>query len=366
MNHNVIKFTRGVPPIESFPNQALVDCTASVIAEFGPVIQQYNPSLGFMPLRQLIAEEHKTQPERVIVGQGSLSLLDLAARLLINPGDEVYVESPTYDRTITTFRKAGARVKGFFVDHDGFDLDEMEQQLKIGPTPKLAYIISDFQNPSGTVLSEEKRRAVVALAKKYDFWIFEDTPYRKLRYKGTELPALHDLLPEQVWRMSSYSKTIAPGLRVGYMIVPEPLIKPMAKMAEDTYINTSYINQAIVFDYIRRGWFDDHLVELKDLYCQRLDAALEALEKYFHGKAKWIYPEGGFFIGIWLDMDGKSMSSSDLLVKAREVGLELSDGRGFYPDGGGGNFIRLPFCGLSPEEIREGVELLSRVISGLK
>lgn len=364
MNHNVIKFTRGVPPVESFPNQALVDCTASVMAEFGSVIQQYNPSLGFPPLRQLIAEEHKTQPERVIVGQGSLNLLDLAARLLINPGDEVYVESPTYDRTITTFRRAGAHVKGFPVDQDGLDLDEMEHQLKIGPTPKLAYIISDFQNPSGTVMSEEKRHGIVALAKKYNFWIFEDTPYRKLRYRGTELPALHDLLPEQVWRMSSYSKTIAPGLRVGYMIVPEPLIKPMAKMAEDTYINTSYITQAIVFDYIRRGWFDEHLVELKDLYCQRLDAALEALETNFHGKAKWIYPEGGFFIGVWLDMDRKPRSACDLLEKARAVGLELSDGRGFYPDGGGENFVRLPFCGLTPDEIHQGVMRLKQVVYG--
>lgn len=365
MNHSLIKFTRGVPPPESFPNLALVECTAAAIAEFGPVIQQYNPSRGFLPLRQMIAAEHQTQPERVLLGQGSLQLLDLAARLLIKPGDEVYVEAPTYDRTITALRRAGARVTGFPLEQDGPDLDQIERQLKAGPPPKLAYFISDFQNPSGTIMSEEKRRALVALAQKYNFWIFEDTPYRKLRYSGTDLPALHDLLPEQVWRMSSFSKTIAPGLRVGYMLIPEPFADPMAKMAEDTYINASYINQAIVYDYIRRGWFATHLAGLKNLYRQRLEAALGALATYFEGKASWTHPQGGFFVGVWLDKHGNSKPSADLLQAARSFGLELTDGRGFYPDGAGDNFVRLPFCGLTPQEIQEGVKRLSQVVSSL-
>jgi 2-aminoadipate transaminase len=366
MSENVIKFTRGVPPPESFPNQALAECTAAVIAEFGAVIQQYNPSQGFLPLRQLIAAEHHTQPERVLLGQGSLQLLDLAARLLIQPGDEVYVEAPTYDRTVTILRRAGARVTGFPVNLDGPDPDAIERRLKAGPPPKFAYIISDFQNPSGTVMAEEKRRAITALAEKYHFGIFEDTPYRQLRYSGTELPALHDLLPDQVWRMSSYSKTIAPGLRVGYMVIPEPFAKPMAKMAEDTYINASYINQAIAFDYIRRGWFASNLVVLKQLYRQRLEAALEALETCFAGRATWTHPQGGFFIGVWLNNDGNRISMEKLLPAARAAGLELTDGRGFYPDGSGDNFVRLPFCGLTPEEIRLGVERLDMVVSNLK
>jgi 2-aminoadipate transaminase len=361
MAQDLIKFTRGVPPIESFPNQALVECAATVINEFGPVIQQYNPSQGFLPLRQHIAELHGTLPERILLGQGSLQLLDLAARLLLKAGDEVYVEAPTYDRTVTILRRAGAQVTGFAVNHDGPDPDAIEKRLRSGPPPKFVYFISDFQNPSGTVMSEEKRRAITTLAKRYNFWIFEDTPYRLLRYLGTDLPALHDLLPEQVWRMSSYSKTIAPGLRVGYMIIPDAYISPMAKMAEDTYINASYINQAIVFDYIRRGWFDTRLVELKHLYRQRLDASLEALETHMAGKATWSHPEGGFFIGVWLNEE-KNQKFSNLLQKAKAVGLELTDGRGFYPDGSGENFIRLPFCGLTPDEIWQGVERLSRVV----
>lgn len=360
MAQDVIKFTRGVPPTESFPGPALVECAAAVISEYGAVIQQYNPSQGFFPLRQWIAAEHGVSPERVLLGQGSLQLLDLAARLLILPGDEAFVEAPTYDRTITTLRRAGARVTGFPLHEDGPDPDEIEKRLKLGVIPKLAYFISDFQNPSGMVMSEEKRRAIAALAEKYHFWVFEDTPYRSLRYSGTELPALHDLLPEQVWRMSSFSKTIAPGLRVGYMILPGPFAQPMAKMAEDTYINASYINQAIVFDYIRRGWFATHLAELKNLYRQRLNAALESLEHFFDGKAVWTRPEGGFFIGVWLD-EKKTPSLQNLLPAARANGLELTDGRGFYPNGGGANFVRLPFCGLTPDEIRQGVERLKAV-----
>lgn len=164
MTQNVIKFTRGVPSPESFPNQALVECTAAAIAEFGPFIQQYNPSQGFLPLRQRIAAEHGTLRKRILLGQGSLQLLHLAAWLLLKSGDEVYVEAPTYDRTITILRRAGARVTGFSVNHDGPDPDEMDRRLRTGPPPKFAYIISDFQNPSGTVMSEEIRRAITSLA----------------------------------------------------------------------------------------------------------------------------------------------------------------------------------------------------------
>lgn len=365
MSQNVIKFTRGVPPTESFPNQALVECTKAVISEFGDVIQQYAPSRGFLPLREIIAAEYGTQPEHVLLGQGSVQLLDLAARLLLKPGDVVFVEAPTYDRTITILRRAGAQVVGFPVNSDGPDPDEIEQRLKSGLRPKLFYLIPDFQNPSGTVLAQEKRHAITALAREYGFWIFEDTPYRKLRYSGSELPALHDILPDQVWCMSSYSKTIAPGLRVGYMIVPEVFASPMARMAEDTYINASYINQAIVFDYIRRGWFASNLVVLKKLYSQRLDAALASLETFFAGKATWTRPEGGFFIGLWLDTESRHRPAQNLLRSAHTAGLELTDGCGFFPDGSGDNFVRLPFCGLTPEEIRQGVERLKQVVSEL-
>lgn len=362
MNQPVIKLTRGVPPVESFPNEALIQCFQSVLAEYGDTIQQYAGSLGFLPLRQHIAAEHNTQPEQIIIGQGSLQLLDLAARMLIQPGDAVYVESPTYDRTVTSLRRAGADVVGFALADDGPDPAEMERKLKDGARPKFAYLIPDFQNPSGTVMSEAKRRAVVDLAEKYGFYIFEDSPYRSLRYSGTALPSLYELNPARVCQMSSFSKTIAPGLRVGYMVLPTELVRGLAKMAEDTYINSSYINQAIAFDYIRRGWFASNMEVLKKLYSQRLNTMLACLEEHFTGRATWTKPEGGFFIGMQLN---NAPALDVLMNKAKEAGLELTDGRGFYPNGGGENFIRLPFCGLTPEEIEQGISRLDQVVTAL-
>jgi 2-aminoadipate transaminase len=357
-----IKLTRGVPPVESFPNDQIVQCTKTVMTEYGTEIQQYNASIGFKPLRQWIAGESNTQPEQILIGQGSLQLLDLSAQLLIQPGDQVFVEAPTYDRTITTLRRAGADILGFALEKDGPDPDEMERALKAGSRPKFAYLIPDFQNPSGTVMSAEKREAVVALAEKYNFWIFEDSPYRSLRYSGSELPSLYSLLPERVCQMSSFSKTICPGLRVGYMVVPLELVKALAKMAEDTYINSSYINQAIVFDYIRRGWLENHLAELKQLYSQRLDTMLACLDRHFSNRATWTRPEGGFFIGMQLN---PQPSLHLLLENAARADLQLTDGRGFFANGGGENFVRLPFCGLTPEEIRQGIDRLDQVVSGL-
>ena len=361
MDQTVIKLPRGVPPAESFPNARLAECTGTVLEQYGSIIQQYGPALGFKPLRQLIAAEVNALPEQVLLGQGSLQLIDLAARLLIQPGDLVYVESPTYDRTLTTLRRAGGAPVGFALGADGPDPDEMARRLHNGERPRFAYFIPDFQNPSGTVMSAEKRRAIVALAEKYGFWIFEDAPYRTLRYRGQALPSLHDLLPERVCLMSSYSKTICPGVRVGYMVLPQPLAKPMAKMAEDTYINASFLTQAVVFDYIRRGWLESHLVELKQLYRQRLDAMLERLEQRFTGRATCTSPEGGFFIGMKLN---NLRSLPELLSAAAKAGLELTDGRGFFT-AGGDNFIRLPFCGLTPGEIRQGIDRLDGVVSAL-
>lgn len=357
-----IKFTRGVPPTESFPTEKIAECTCAVLNEYGNVIQQYAPSLGFQPLRQLIASENNTIMEQVLVGQGSLQLLDLASRLLIRPGDLVYVESPTYDRTITTLRRAGANVIGFKLTEDGPDTAEMTRRLKNGERPKFMYMIPDFQNPSGTVMSPEKRQILVNLAEEYDFWIIEDTPYRILRYRGEPIPTLYQRNPNRVLSMSSYSKTICPGLRVGYMIIPQELIKPMAKMAEDTYINASYINQAIVYDFVRRGYFAENLIGLKQLYRERVDAMLASLANHMSDIATWTKPEGGFFIGLYLH---KNDSILKLMEKAAQTGLELTDGRGFFADQRGENFVRLPFCGITPQEIEAGVALLSQAARSL-
>ena len=363
MSESLIKLTRGVPPEESFPVDQLQTCADYVLLVHGYEVLQYGKSRGYPKLRELIAEGQGVDASRVIVGQGSLQLQDLCARMLVNPGDVVYVEEPTYDRALTILERAGAQVVGFPLEEDGIDVEAVEKGLKAGNRPIFFYLIPDFQNPSGTLLSEAKRRRILELSHAYDFWVIEDVPYRRLRYRGKDRPSLFDLGEDRVLQMSSYSKLISPGLRVGYVIAPEPLAGRLAKMAEDTYINASYLNQAIVADFIRRGWLSSQIEELKGLYEPRLYATLKALEEHVGDLATWPEPDGGFFVGVILN---ETLNTDELLGRAEKVNLALTDGRGFFVNRVNGNgFVRLPFCALTPDEIHEGVARLGNVVRAL-
>jgi DNA-binding transcriptional MocR family regulator len=327
-------------------------------------VLQYGKSRGDPRLRQLIAAGKGVDDGRIIVGQGSLQLQDLCARLLIEPGDVVYVEEPTYDRTLRILRRAEAHVVGFPLEDGGVDVDAVHARLQGGERPVLFYLIPDFQNPSGTVLSEERRRRLADLSREYRFWIIEDVPYRRLRYRGQDLPSLFEMAPDRVLQMSSYSKLISPGLRVGYVIVPLLLMDDLAKMAEDTYINASYLNQAIIAEFIERGWLGPQIEALKALYEPRLYATLDALDDHMADLADWHRPNGGFFVGVTLN--GR-VDTDELLNQAGRVNLALTDGRSFFADSANGDsFVRLPFCALTPDEIREGVGRLAAVVRSLR
>ena len=363
MSESKIALTRGVPPEESFPVDRLQACAERVLLVHGYEVLQYGKSRGYPPLRALITEDKGVNPSRVVVGQGSLQLQDLCARLLINPGDVVYVEEPTYDRTLKILERSGAHVVGFSLDEEGVDVDAVANRLEAGERPVLFYLIPDFQNPTGRVMPEEKRRRIIELARAYDFWIIEDVPYRRLRYRGEDLPSLFEMGADRVLQMSSYSKLISPGLRVGYVITPEPLVDRLAEMAEDTYINASYLNQAMVAEFIERGWLDTQIDHLRGLYEPRLYATLEALGDYLEDVATWPRSDGGFFVGVNLKVD---VDTDELLKRAEEANLALTDGRSFFADRANGcGFVRIPFCALTPHQIREGVMRLSSVVREL-
>lgn len=364
MEDNLIKLTRGVPPVESFPIDKLQECAESVLLTQGDEVLQYGKSRGYPGLRELIADDKGVDPDRIIVGQGSLQLQDFCARLLLETSDVVYVEEPTYDRTLTLFRRANAQVVGFPLTSDGLEVERMEERLSDGERPMFIYLIPDFQNPSGTVLSEEKRRRIVRLARAYNFWVIEDVPYRRLRYRGEDLPSMFDLGPDRVLHMSSYSKLISPGLRVGYVVAPEPLASRLAEFAEDTYINASYLNQAMVAEFIKRDWLEPQIKELRGLYEPRLYATLQALDEHMEDLATWQKPDGGFFVGVTLN---DSVDTDELLRQARDQNLLLTDGRNFFTERQNGNgFVRLPFCALTPQQIEEGVARLAGVVRGLR
>src|SRR5918912_3947520 len=229
--NDLIVFTRGVPPPEAFPVDELRACFEAAIRDDPAVVLQYGQQPGYAPLRHELAKEYGVSDVEVLVGNGSLHLQDLVSPYLVSPGMAVYTEQPSYDRAITTFRRRGARTIGIPLEDDGISIERLEAALR-REVPAFVYLVPDFQNPAGATLSLEKRRKVVELAGRYGFWVIEDVPYRKLRYRGADLPLLRTSDPRRVITISSFSKLLSPALRVGYMVAPVALVEVLTRLAE--------------------------------------------------------------------------------------------------------------------------------------
>lgn len=358
----MIAFTRGVPATEAFPVELLGDCSAAALVKYGPQILQYGSFRGFGPLREYIAAGHGIQPDQVLLSQGALQIVDFAARSLITPGTAVLVEQPTYDRVIKVLRRADATVVGVPLERDGMDMEACAACIR-EYKPLLAYVISDFQNPSGTTMSVEKRHAFAALAEANDMIVLEDVPYRRLRYAGEDLPTIQSLAPERTIQLTSFSKLLSPGLRVGVAFGPQPWMDRLGKTAQDTYITPSLLPQATVFEFIDRGLLPAQIQKLHDLYRPRLCALLSALDAEMADLGVWARPDGGFFVGVTL---ANGFKAESLIAQAMDAGIQLTDGRDFFADGRGDRFVRLPFCALTPEEIGTGIRSLAQVVRSLQ
>lgn len=356
-----IDFTRGVPAVESFPLEQVAECAAAVIrGPHGVAVMQYGKGEGFGPLREWLAARHGVSADEVLLANGSLQIVEFIGLGLLKPGDVVFVESPTYDRTLTLLRRSGVQIVGIPMEADGPELAALEAALA-RQVPKLFYVIADFQNPSGATLSLAKRQRLAELAEQHGFWLLEDAPYRPLRYRGEQLPALADLAPARTLHMSSFTKQISPGVRVGYIVGDKAALATLSQVAGDTYITPNLIGEATVYEFCQRGWLEPQLTRLRALYGPRLDAVGDALREWLPD-ASWIEPDGGFFLSVNLP---EGVTSVTLQARAAERGLSLSDGRGFFPTPADGErFLRLPFCALTPEQIREGVRRLAGAVGG--
>ena len=299
--------------------------------------------------------------DRILTGYGSLQLIEFLCLHLLEHGDVVFTEAPTYDRTITLLRRHHAKVVGIPIEADGPNIEVLERALA-KHVPKFFYIIPDFQNPSGTTCSGTKRRHIVELAGRHGVLLVEDAPYRLLRYRGDAEPTLYELAPDQTVHLSSFTKLIAPGVRTGFMIAGTALINNLAKVAEDTYISPGYVAQGITFEWCRRGRLLPQIERLKKLYAPRLDACLAALDTYIPA-ALATRPEGGFFISLTFP-DG--VLTTAVRAQAAARGLNLADGMAFFPEGGGERFLRLPFCALSLTEIDDGVRRLAESVQAVR
>jgi len=352
-----INFTRGVPASESFPIAELIEAATTTLERDSAAVLQYGPAAGFGPLREWLAGWQGVEARQVLTGNGALELIEFLCRTLITPGDVVFTEAPSYDRALTLFRRHGAALVGIPLENDGPSLEALESALK-KQVPKLFYVIPDFQNPAGVTCSSAKRRRIVELAERHGFLLLEDAPYRLLRYRGNEEPTLLSLAPHRVLHLSSFTKLIAPGVRVGFMLGEAERLAKVAKAAEDTYISPGYLAQGLVNEWCRRGLLAPQVERLKALYAPRLDACLAAMDRYMP-EAEVSRPDGGFFVSITLP---EGVRTSEVRATAIKRNLNLADGTAFYPNGGGERFLRLPFCALSPEQIEEGVRRLAETV----
>lgn len=358
-----IVFTRGVPPPEAFPTDQLATCFDAALHNDPAVVLQYGQQPGYPLLRRLLAAEYGVSEREVMVGNGSLQLQDLFAAYLVRPGATVLTEQPSYDRSITTFRRRGAKVIGIPMENDGISIERLEAALR-QQIPAFIYLVPDFQNPAGTTLSLEKRRAIVELANRHNFWVIEDVPYRKLRYRGEDVPMLREIDPRRVVTMSSFSKLLSPGIRVGFVIGPSDVIAALTRLGEDTYLSPVLPTQAAVAEYLRRGWLQPNIERLKEMYRPRWEAMNNAVRRYLP-TAQASTPDGGFFVSVTLPEDA---NTAGLVERAKNQGLILTPGQPFFADADQGSppdgerFVRLPFCAVTPEQIEEGVRRLASLL----
>ena len=360
-NPEAINFTRGVPANESFPVDEIRAAADSILKEHGASILQYGPAIGFAPLREWIAQWQSVKPEQVLTGNGSLELVEFLCRYLVKPGDVVFCESPSYDRALTLFRRHQAQIIGIPLEADGPNIERLEAALS-QHRPKFFYCIADFQNPAGATCSSAKRKRIAELADKHQFIVLEDAPYRLLRYRGEDEPSIFSLAPHRTLHMSSFTKLIAPGVRMGFMLGSAETLAKVAKVAEDTYISPGYVAHGITYEWCRRGLLPPQIERLKALYAPRLNACLGAIDKYMPD-AKATRPDGGFFISLTLPEGASTTAVRDAAMKRK---LNLADGLAFFPSGGGERFLRLPFCALTPQQIDEGIHRLSEAVKEVR
>jgi DNA-binding transcriptional MocR family regulator len=354
----MISFARGAPALECLDSELLADCArAAVVGDAG--VLAYGAGGGYAPLREWLGARHGVEPARVIVTNGGLQgFVFYAEELLAERPGRVLVEAPTYDRPLKVLARLGAEVVPVAMDGEGLDPDELERELAAGGTSFL-YTIPTFQNPSGRTLSADRRRRVVELAQAHGVPVLEDDPYGLVRYEGEAPPSLHELEGGHlVTYASSFSKTVAPGLRVGWFVAPAGLAAGLEARAVSNYISPPFISEATVFELIDRGAFQPNLERIKGLLRARRDAMLAALERDLAGAATWSEPEGGYFVWVELPVD-----AGELLGRAEAAGVTFVKGADFYPAGAGGSdSARLAFSFASPSEISEGVSTLAALL----
>jgi 2-aminoadipate transaminase len=371
----IISFAGGLPAPEVFPREEVEAATRRVLEEQGSLALQYGATEGYRPLRELLVRHMsrygiEVGPENVLVTTGSQQALDLIGKLLINPGDHVATEDPTYLGAIQAFTSYQAEYLTVPIDDEGMVVDRLEVVLRAAP--KFIYVLPNFQNPGGVTLSLERRRRLVELAARYGTPVVEDDPYGQLRYEGAHLPPLVKLDADRngcahgersfrgrVLYLGTLSKTLAPGFRIGWVVAPEEVIVKLTQMKQGADLHTSTFAQMVAYETARGGFLDQHVRRIRSVYGARRDAMLQALQRHFPASVRWTRPQGGLFLWVTLP---EGVDASALLPLALAEKVAFVPGSAFHPRGGGGNTFRLNFSYCAPDVIEEGIRRLSTVL----
>jgi DNA-binding transcriptional MocR family regulator len=322
----------------------------------------YGTSVGYPPLRKWIADRHGVEVDQVIVTNGSLQADALLFEHLVRAGDDVVVEKPTYDRTLLNLRTIGATVHQVTLDQDGLDVDKLRKLLESGVRPKLAHVIPNYQNPAGVTLSERRRRALIGLAREYDFTIFEDDPYADIRFRGGRLPSmLSQDTTGTVVHASSFTKTVCPGVRVGYLVGPADLIAAIAKRATSLYISPGMVSEAIVYQFCAAGDIDRSIARVCTALAERAGLLASALRRHVPD-ARFTEPDGGYFLWVELPTD---VNVDELLPAAGARGVTVVKGSDFLLEGGH-HALRLAYSGITTDQVEEGVRRLAAAIADVR
>ena len=370
---DIISFAGGLPAPEIFPLKEFQEACNQVLMDHGAQALQYSTTEGYLPLREMIARHNarfsvQITAENIMITSGSQQALDFIGRLFINRGDYIVVESPTYLGALQAWNAYGAQYISVRTDELGMIVDELEAALRIGP--KFIYILPNFQNPSGSTLSLERRKKLVELADKYGVPIVEDDPYGQLRYEGDHIPSVATLdsryrndnggeYSGNVIYLSTFSKLLAPGLRLAWVIAPPQVIRRLVMTKQAADLHTSSFIQHVVYEVANGGFLDEHVKVIRATYKERRAVMLEMMEEMFPPEVSWTKPQGGMF--LW-GMLPENVDAAEVLKVAIERKVAFVPGAAFHPNGGGANTMRINFSFSNPDNIREGITRLGTTL----
>ncbi|OQX89744.1 MAG: hypothetical protein B6D65_01645 [candidate division Zixibacteria bacterium 4484_93] len=358
----IISFGGGLPASELFPSEELIEASTKVLKENSSNALQYATTEGYPKLRKAIAdvladEGISASPDDILITGGSQQGLDLVGRIFIDEGETVVTAEPTYLGAIQAFNAFNPRYITLPSDDDGMTVDGLEELVEKN-RPRFIYLVPTFQNPDGRTLPLSRRKKIVEIAKKYSVPIIEDDPYSYLFYEGTVPPPIKSIYPDGTILLGTFSKLLAPGLRIAWTVAPCEAYEKLVKQKQGADLHTNTFAQYVVYEYLAAGHLKQHIEDVKKLYSRRMKIMLECIERYFPEEVSWTKPTGGLF--LWVVLPEK-VNATELLPKAVENNVAYIPGSAFYPNGGGHNTIRMNFSKPTESEIEIGIKKLGEV-----